>query len=61
MSMRGGIISKEYNRMVFVHDNNGKEFACYAKDLQNFKDGETLTEHQKERCLDTSLIPGDTW
>ena len=33
MSMRGEIISKEYNDMVFVHDNNGKEFACYARDF----------------------------
>jgi len=28
--MRGEIISKEYQGMVFVHDRNGKEYACYA-------------------------------
>jgi hypothetical protein len=61
MSMRGKIISKEYDSMVFVHDNKGKQFACYAKDLKNFKDGETLNEDQKDRCLDTSLVLGDSW
>lgn len=61
MSMRGEIISKEYNKMVFVQDNDGKEFVCYTKDLKDFKNGEALNEQQKEKCLDTSLILGDSW
>ena len=47
MSMRGEIISREYNRMAFVQDNQGKEFACYAKDVQGHKDGEALNNEQK--------------
>ncbi len=59
--MRGQIISKEYNNMVFVRDNNGKEFSCYLKDVGDFKDGDALSEEQRQRCLDTSLIAGDSW
>lgn len=61
MSMRGEIISREYNNMVFVNDNNGKEFACYAKDVEGFQDGERLNDNQKDRCLDTSIVLGDSW
>jgi hypothetical protein len=59
--MRGEIISREYNKMVFVHDDNGKEFACYADDVREFNDGDKLNKHQRERCLDTSQVLGDTW
>lgn len=61
MSMRGTIISKEYQGMVFVHDKNGKEYACYANDLNNFKRGEDLTESEREKCTDISLVLGDNW
>lgn len=61
MSMRGEIISREYNQMVFVNDNKGKQFACYAKDVENHRDGQKLNEEQKQRCLDTSVVLGDTW
>ena len=61
MSMRGQIISKEYNRMVFVHDDSCKEFACYAKDVQGHKEGEPLSKDQQQKCLDVSQILGDTW
>jgi hypothetical protein len=59
--MRGEIISKEYNKMVFVHDKNGKEYACYAGDLQNVKRGEDLTEAERQKCTDISLVLGDSW
>ena len=61
MSMRGEIISREYNRMKFVKDNDGKEFVCYAKDVGEIEDGQSLNEEQKQRCLDSSQILGDTW
>ena len=61
MSMRGEIISKEYNRMKVVHDDNHKEYVCYAKDVKDFQEGEALNEQQQKRCLDTSLVLGDTW
>ena len=61
MSMRGEIISKEYQIMVFVHDKDGKEYACYASDLNNLKKGEDLTDHEREKCTDLSLVLGDSW
>ena len=61
MSMRGEIISKEYNRMVFVHDKNGREYACYASDLKNFRKGEELTQNERAKCMDISLVLGDSW
>ncbi len=61
MSMRGELISKEYKSMVFVHDKNGKEYACYAADLKNIKKGEDLTEDERAKCTDISLVLGDSW
>ncbi len=61
MSMRGEIISKEYNKMVFVHDKDGKEYACYTGDLKNFKRGEDLTDAERQKCTDISLVLGDSW
>ena len=61
MSMRGEIISKEYQKMVFVHDKDGKEYACYAGDLKNFKKAEDLTDDERAKCTDLSTVPGDSW
>lgn len=61
MSMRGEIISKEYQKMVFVHDKDGKEYACYAEDLKNLKPSEDLTEDERAKCTDLSLVLGDSW
>jgi len=61
MSMRGQVISKEYKRMEWVQDKDGKEFVCYRDDLQDFDSSKGLTDQQKSRCLDTSEIAGDSW
>lgn len=61
MSMRGEIISREYQKMVWVRDNDGKEFACYRDDVENLDHHKGLSREQRERCLDTSLIAGDSW
>ena len=61
MSMRGEIISKEYQSMVFVHDKDGKEYACYASDLKNLKKGEDLNDDERGKCTDLSLVLGDSW
>ena len=61
MSMRGEIISKEFKRMKIVHDNNRKEYVCYAETVKDFQEGETINAHQQRQCLDTSLVLGDTW
>jgi len=62
MSMRGKIISREYQKMVFVNDNKGKQYACYAKDLEGkLKRIGQLTEEEKKNCLDLSTVVGDNW
>lgn len=61
MSMRGKIISEEYNKMVWVRDKDGKEYACYAEDLKSLKRKEDLTEDEKKECLDISQVLGDSW
>ena len=58
MSMRGNLVSKEYQSMVFVRDDKGGEYVCYAKDL---KDPDHVSESEKENCLDTSLVMGPNW
>ena len=58
MSMRGENISKEYQRMVWVKDENGKEFVCYADDLKTL---DQLSEEEKKNCLDESQVLGPNW
>ncbi len=61
MSMRGEIISREYQKMVWVQDKDGKEYSCYLDDVRNLDKQKGLTAEQKSRCLDTSQISGDSW
>lgn len=61
MSMRGEIISKEYQKMIWVQDKDGKEYACYIDDVKNIKRKEDLTEEEKAKCLDISQVVGDSW
>lgn len=56
--MRGQIISKEYQNISWVRDEDGREYACYAADLSH---SDKLTDAEKEKCTDLSLVPGDSW
>lgn len=58
MSMRGNIISEEYQKMVWVRDDKGSEYVCYAKDLDN---EEHVSEDEKAHCLNTSQVMGPNW
>ena len=58
MSMRGELISAEYQSIVFVRDDKGGEYACYAKDLEN---PNHVAEDEKELCLNTSQVMGANW
>jgi hypothetical protein len=59
--MRGEKISEEYQKMVWVRDKDGKEYACYIDDLKSIKKKEDLTDEEKQKCLDLSLVLGDSW
>ena len=61
MSMRGENISKEYQKMVWIRDKDGKEYACYLDDLKGIKKKEDLSDEEKEKCMDISLVLGDSW
>ena len=61
MSMRGEKISEEYQKMVWIRDKDGKEYACYIDDLKSVKKKEDLTDEEKEKCMDISLVLGDSW
>jgi hypothetical protein len=61
MSMRGELISNEYQRMVFIDDVDGKEYSCYLKDVRNFDEKKGLSQKQKEKCTDLSFVLGDSW
>lgn len=58
MSMRGEVISEEYQNMVFVRDDNGGEYVCYEKDLSS---PDRVSDKEKQFCLNTSQVPGDSW
>lgn len=58
MSMRGELISREYNKMVFVKDDNGGEYVCYQEDLQS---PDRVKDDEKKHCLDTSQVLGPNW
>lgn len=61
MSMRGQLISKEYQRMVFVDDADGKRYVCYGEDLKSPSGKKGLSAKEKEKCMDLSLVLGDNW
>ncbi len=57
--MRGQIISREFQRIQFLQDNDGKEYACYSDDIKDT--GQHLTDEEKNKCLDLSSVVGDSW
>ncbi len=61
MRLRGKKVSKAYQKLVFVNDKDGKEYACYAGDLTNHKRGRGLTKNEREKCMDLSFVLGETW
>jgi hypothetical protein len=47
-----------YESMVWVRDKDGKEYACYLKDIKGIKTKEQLTEEERAKCIDVSQIVG---
>ena len=59
--MKGEIISQEFQHMVWVHDKNGKEYACRIEDPKDVRKKEDLIEEEQSKCMDLSLVLGDSW
>ena len=47
-----------YESMVWVRDKDGKEYACYLKDIKGIKTKKQLTEEERSKCVDVSQIVG---
>lgn len=54
MSSSGG----GYESMVWVRDKDGKQYACYLKDIKSVKAKEDLTPEEVAQCVDVSTIVG---
>ncbi len=44
-----------YESMVWISDKDGKQYACYLKDVKN-KD--ELTDEEKAKCMDVNCLVG---
>lgn len=60
-NMQGNIIADEFNKMVWIRDQEGKEYACKLGELKNIKKFEDMTEEEKKQCMDLSVVLGDSW
>ena len=47
-----------YESMVWLNDRNGKEFACYMKDIENIKHFEELPRELQTKCIDVNTLIG---
>lgn len=48
--MNGG-----YESMIWIRDNDGKEFVCYLDDV---KDAHKLSDEERAKCMDVNLLVG---
>ena len=58
MSLRGTIVSEEYQNNVSVRDENGGQYICYGKDVSW---SYYVSENEKQFCLDANHVLGDNW
>ena len=48
-----------YESLVWIRDENGKEFYCPAEAVrENFTDGDKLNNQEQAACSDVNLIIG---
>ena len=59
--MKGKIISQEFQHMVWVHDKDGKEYACRMEDPKSIKRKEDLTDEEQKNCMNLNEVLGDSW
>jgi hypothetical protein len=59
--MKGQIISQEFNKMVWVQDSKGAEYACYIDQDRDVKKKEELSDKEKNSCMNLNTVLGDSW
>ena len=60
-TMQGDLIAEEFKKMVWIRDKDGKEYACTVDNLKNIRRAEDLSEEERTKCMDLSLVMGDSW
>lgn len=59
--MRGQIISQEFNKIVWVRDNQGAEYSCTVDQDRKVRNKEDLTSNEQKSCMDLNVVLGDSW
>jgi len=59
--MRGEIIVKYFNNLVWVKDKGGAEYACYPDNPKGIMRKEDLTAEEQNKCTNLNALPGDSW
>jgi hypothetical protein len=59
--MKGEIIAQEFNKMVWVNDKDGAQYACYLKKPNDISRKEDLTDEEQSRCINLNSVLGDSW
>ena len=59
--MKGQVIAHEFNKMVWVRDSTGSEFACYLNHDRNVQSKEDLSEIEQKSCMNLNAVLGDSW
>ena len=59
--MKGQIISQEFNKMAWVQDDEGAQYACYIEQNRDVINIEDLSQHEKHSCMNLNTVLGDSW
>ena len=51
--MNGG-----YESMIWLNDEEGREYACYIEDVKDLQKGHNISEDLKKRCLNVNELIG---
>jgi hypothetical protein len=59
--MKGQIIAQEFNKIAWVSDKKGSEYACYLNSDRNVKSKEELSQKEQKSCVNLNAVLGDSW
>lgn len=59
--MKGQIIAKEFNKIVWVNDKNGAQYACRTDNRNDITKKEDLTDEEQQGCMNLNVVLGDSW
>lgn len=59
--MKGQVIAQEFNKIAWVSDKKGSEYACYLNSDRNVKSKEELSQKEQKSCVNLNAVLGDSW